>query len=95
MQTVKEIVRSVTGKTKVDLDNEVDVVINEIAEYLTKVRGVDAIDAVNRLRKIAPKIEEGAQQLGMDASRNARTTLAVGAQPLPLKYEPSELEAQP
>ncbi len=95
LQTVKEIVRSVTGKTKVDLDNEVDVVINEIAEYLTKVRGVDAIDAVNRLRKIAPKIEEGAQQLGMDASRNARTTLAVGAQPLPLKYEPSELEAQP
>ena len=95
LQTVKEIVRSVTGKTKVDLDNEVDVVINEIAEYLTKVRGVDAVNAVNRLRKIAPKIEEGAQQLGMDASRNARTTLAVGAQPLPLKYEPSELEAQP
>ena len=91
-ESVKEIVRSVTGKRKSDLTNEVDEVLGEVATYLTQVRGLDAIEAVKRLRAIAPEIEEGAQQLGLRVGKDARTTLSVGAQPLPLEYQESELD---
>jgi len=77
ISAAQSMVSQATGRSPEDVAKQSDAVFEELAEYLTKVRGLSAVQATERIKRLAPVLNEGADKLQREVDLGAITPLAV------------------
>jgi len=77
ISAAQSMVSQATGRSPEDVAKQSDAVFEELAEYLTKVRGLSAVQATERIKRLAPVLNEGADKLQREVDLSAITPLAV------------------
>ena len=73
----QQVIAEMTGRSKREIQKRGDDVFDEVAEYLTKVRGLDAIQAAERIKRLAPLLNEQAEQFQRGVELDAISPLAT------------------